>query len=62
MPVINIDGPAIKDIEKKRTLVRELTDAAVKAYGLPRPSIIVLINENNPENVGVGGELVSERG
>jgi 4-oxalocrotonate tautomerase len=61
MPVINIDGPAIKDIEKKRTLVKELTDAAVKAYGLPRGSIIVLVKENSPENVGVGGELVSDR-
>lgn len=61
MPVINIDGPAIKDIEKKRTLVKELTDAAVKAYGLPRGSIIVLVKENPPENVGVGGELVSDR-
>ena len=61
MPVINIDGPAIKDAEKKRTLVRELTDAAVKACGLPRQSIIVLIKENTPDNVGVGGELVSDR-
>ena len=61
MPVINIDGPAIKDTEKKRTLVSELTDAAVKAYGLPRQSIIVLIKENSPDNVGVGGELVSDR-
>ena len=61
MPVINIDGPAIKDIEKKRTLVKELTDTAVKAYGLPRGSIIVLVKENSPENVGVGGELVSDR-
>jgi 4-oxalocrotonate tautomerase len=61
MPVINIDGPVLKDMEKRRTLVKELTDAAVKAYGLSRGSIIVLIRENPPENVGVGGELVSDR-
>ena len=61
MPNINIDGPIIKDIDKKKILVREMTDAAVKAYGLPRETIVVLIKENPPENVGVGGQLLIER-
>jgi 4-oxalocrotonate tautomerase len=61
MPNINIDGPIIKDIEKKKLLVKEMTDAAVKAYGLPREAIVVLIKENPPENVGVGGKLLADR-
>ncbi|MFC1692102.1 tautomerase family protein [Candidatus Latescibacterota bacterium] len=35
MPNITIEGPAIKELEKKRILVKKVTDAAVEAYGLP---------------------------
>ncbi len=61
MPDISIEGPIIKDIDKKKILVQEMTDAAVKAYGLPRETIVVLIKENPPENVGVGGQLLIDR-
>ena len=61
MPNITIEGPKISDIEKKRGLVKELTDAAVKAYGLPAQVIVVLIKENTPDNVSVGGQLISDR-
>jgi 4-oxalocrotonate tautomerase len=59
MPTISIEGPIIKDIDVKRKLVREMTRIAVEAYGIP--SIVVLIKENPPENVGVDGELVCDR-
>ena len=29
MPIIHLEGPKIEDIQTKRTLVKELTDAAV---------------------------------
>ena len=61
MPVINVDGPRISDIDKKRSFVKEITDAAVKVYGMPHETVIILINENLPENVGVGGQLISDR-
>jgi len=61
VPNITIEGPKIKDIEIKRSLVKELTDAAVKAYGLPREIIVVLIKENLPDNVSVGGQLLCDR-
>lgn len=61
MPNINIEGPVIQDLGKKRTLVKELTEAAVKAYGLPKEAIVVLIKENSPENVGVAGELIIDK-
>ena len=61
MPNINIEGPIIEDVDKKRILVRELTAAATKAYGLPPEAIVVLIKENSPENVGVAGKLIIDR-
>ena len=59
MPTIMVEGPAIRDIEKKRQLVRKLTDAAAEAYGIKH--VVVLLRENSPENVGVDGELVADR-
>ncbi len=59
MPLITVDGPYIKDIEKKRQLVKGLTDVAAAVYGIK--DIIVLIKENPPENVGLSGELVVDR-
>ena len=59
MPNITIEGPPIKDIEIKRTLIKELTEAAIKAYKLPAQTIVAVIKENLPENVGVGGQFIS---
>ena len=61
MPNITVEGPAIKDLEKKRTLAKVITEAAVKAYGLPKEVIVVVIKENSPENVSVGGQLIIDR-
>jgi 4-oxalocrotonate tautomerase len=61
MPIIIINGPPIYEIEKKRILVRDLTQAAVQTYELPKEKIQILIKENQPENVGTGGELLSDR-
>ena len=61
MPNIQVEGPVLKDVDKKRILVEELTDAATKAYGLPPETIVVLIKENSPENVGVAGKLIIDR-
>lgn len=58
MPLIQVDGPPI-DIEKKRRLVKELTDVAVKIYEIEH--ITVLIRENPPENVGANGELIVDK-
>ena len=61
MPSATIEGPKIKDLEIKRVLVKEITDALQKAYALPREVYVVLIKENLPENVGVGGQLISDK-
>lgn len=61
MPTATLEGPPIEDIEVKRVLVKEITDALEKAYKLPRNVFTVLIKENLPQNVGVGGELIIDR-
>jgi 4-oxalocrotonate tautomerase len=60
MPSICFDGPPI-DLAKKRALAKEVTAAAVKHYGLPPQAMIIVFNENPPENVAIGGELLCDR-
>ena len=58
MPNITLEGPRIENLDTKRELVKTVTDAAVKAFSLPEKTIVVVIKDNPPENVGVGGKLV----
>jgi 4-oxalocrotonate tautomerase len=63
MPIIKVDGPKI-GLEKKRVFVKALTEAAAEAYseqGIGSDKITVLLNEREPENVGVGGKLIVDR-
>ena len=60
MPIVNISGPAL-DVEKKRDLARRLTEVMCDVYQRPAAHIIVIIQENPPENVSVGGTLVADR-
>ncbi len=57
MPEARINGPEINDVEMKRVLVKEITDALEKAYKIPREGYVVTIVENQPENVAIGGVL-----
>jgi 4-oxalocrotonate tautomerase len=61
MPIITIEGPPVSDIDTRRKLVENLTRAAAEAYALPKEKIIILIRENRPDQVAVGGELISDR-
>ena len=61
MPILTLEGPPIAHTETRRTLVEEVTAAAAKAYAMPKEKIIVLIRENNPDQVAVGGVLISDR-
>ena len=61
MPTATLEGPPIEDVEIKRNLVKEITDALEKAYKLPRQVYTVLIKENAANNVGVGGTLIIDR-
>ena len=61
MPIATIEGPKIEDVEIKRVLVKEITDALEKAYKIPREAYVVVIKENLPENVSVGGKLIIDK-
>jgi 4-oxalocrotonate tautomerase len=61
MPNVVIDGPKIEDVNIKRRLVEEITDALEKAYKIPRNAYVIIIREIPPENVSVGGILLADR-
>jgi 4-oxalocrotonate tautomerase len=60
MPVITIDGPKLGK-EQKKELIESFTQEAVRVIGLPAQAFVVIINETEPDNVGVGGEQLSEK-
>lgn len=61
MPVFTIEGPVLKDMDKKRRLAKALTDAGVEAFGLPASAMVVILHENAQECVATGGELICDR-
>ncbi|MFQ6051287.1 MAG: 4-oxalocrotonate tautomerase DmpI [Candidatus Hydrothermarchaeota archaeon] len=60
MPNIIVEGPPL-DVESKRKLVEEFTEVAAKVYKMQKEVFLVLIKENPPENVGIGGKLIIDR-
>jgi len=61
MPTITAEGPPVEDLDRKRELVRRVTEAAADYYRLPANIITVVLKENPPENVGTGGVLLVDR-
>jgi 4-oxalocrotonate tautomerase len=60
MPVITVDGPKLTK-EQKAELVRSFTKVASEIIKLPEQAFIVLIQERERDNVGVGGVLLSDK-
>ena len=60
MPVITLDMSSLTR-EKKAQLVQALTRDASEITGIPQDKFIVLINELERDNIGVGGQLLSDR-
>jgi 4-oxalocrotonate tautomerase len=59
MPVIIFEGGSM-DQEKKKELVCELTNAASTVTGIRPQAFIICIHENPTDNIGVGGECLTE--
>ena len=59
MPIIKIDSPKLEK-EQKTDLIEAFTREGVRVIGLPKQAFVVIINETEPDNVGVGGEQLSE--
>ncbi len=61
MPIIHFYG-AVLTKEKKRDLAAKLTEAAATTLPhIPKQAFTVLIHENQPENIAVGGQLLADR-
>lgn len=60
MPIIHFDGPVLT-VEQKARLASSFTKISSEVTQMPEQSFIVLIEERNPENVGVGGTLLSAK-
>ena len=60
MPVITLETSFL-NTEQKKMLVSELTASAARITGIPKETFYVFLKENNADNVGVGGELLSEK-
>ena len=60
MPVITLEAGKLNK-EQKSQLVKEFTEKASKVMNVPEQAFIVLLKENEIDNIGVGGQLLSER-
>ncbi|MDD3219038.1 MAG: tautomerase family protein [Lachnospiraceae bacterium] len=60
MPVITLEAAKLTK-EQKAELVKEFTESASKIMGTPKDHFYVFLKESELENIGVGGELLSER-
>lgn len=59
MPVITIEGPKA-DKETKKEIIENLSKIVAEKYEFPIESITVLIHENDADNIGTGGNQLSE--
>ncbi|HCW53332.1 MAG TPA: 4-oxalocrotonate tautomerase [Clostridium sp.] len=59
MPVIKMEVSKLTK-EQKQTLVKEFTESASRITGIKEEAFVVLIKENEFDNIGVGGKLMSD--
>lgn len=60
MPVITVEGAKLS-FEQKRHLIESLTKIASLIMQVPEKNYIVLIKENDKDNIGLGGLMLSRR-
>lgn len=60
MPVISFEVPKITK-EQKAKLVKEIVTKASEILNIPEQAFVTVIKENDPENIGNGTTLLSDR-
>jgi 4-oxalocrotonate tautomerase len=60
MPILQFDGPLLSP-EKKEELIKSLTKTSAEILELPEQAFSIIIRENDPKNIGVGGEVLAKR-
>ncbi len=61
MPVITIAGNDGISLEARQKMVKKVSEIVAESYELPIEAITVLVQAYPKENVGVAGELLSDR-
>ncbi len=61
MPVITIAGNDGITIEKKREMVKKVSEVVADAYDLPIEAITVLVQPYAKDDIGVAGGLLSDK-
>lgn len=61
MPTIRVEMFEGRTPEKKKALVKELTDATVRALGVPASAVEVVLFDIKKSDWATGGELWSEK-
>jgi 4-oxalocrotonate tautomerase len=60
MPVNTLEAGKLNE-EQKSLMVKEFTATASKVMNVPQQAFIVLIKENEQDNIGFGGQLLSDK-
>jgi 4-oxalocrotonate tautomerase len=61
MPIITVNLLTGRNQAQKSALIRELAEAAVRALGVPAPSVRVILNEVPPEHWGIGYDTKADQ-
>ena len=59
MPVITLEGSRISSTQKE-ALIQRLTKTASEIMQIPEQAFVVLLKENDPDNIGTGGEVLTK--
>ena len=59
MPVITFEYSKLTK-EQKEKLIEEFTNTAAEITGIPKEKFYVFLKENELDNIGVGGVLLSQ--
>jgi 4-oxalocrotonate tautomerase len=60
MPVVNLKiGKITKD--QKKEIIEKVTATISEVTSIPKQAFVVVIEENDADNIGVGGVQLSER-
>jgi len=57
MPLIIIEADEGRNIDQKRGLVKDITDAVCKNFSVPPEAVSILIHEGKKENRARAGKL-----
>ena len=61
MPLINIKMMAGRDDDKKRRLVKKMTDVICETLDCPADAVRISIEDMPPENYAIGGVLILDK-